>query len=146
MSELAFRVVNTGALRKGEQLALGRCFRLTHYQLGSGGHNPEDGLPLTVDVTKANVISPIIPITEIPVGALTQTGPRTTLFQVTLPNSFASGTISTIGLFGTITYVENGNDTTLIGTQFLYAVCNIQKFIKTSSEERTLKLFLHHAA
>lgn len=146
MSELAFRVVNTGAQRKGEQLALGRCFRLTHYQLGSGGHNEDDGLPLSVDVTRASVLLPVTDIVEIPAGSFTQVGPRTTQLKLTLGNSDANGTLSTIGLFGTITSVYDENDSALIGTVFLYAVCNFQKFTKTSSESRTLTLFMHHAA
>jgi hypothetical protein len=146
MSELSFRVVNTGAQRKGEQLALGRCFKLSHFQLGSGGHNESDGLPLSVDVTKTAVVSPITDLIELPASSMTQVGPRTTRIELTLGNNQANGVISTIGLFGEIIFVNNEADASLIGTQFLYAVCNIQKFTKTSSESRIIKLFLNHAS
>lgn len=144
MSELAFRVVNTGSQRKGEQLTLGRCYRITHVQLGSGGHNESDGLPLSVDVTKATVQEPITSEMELPQTAFLQIGPRRTQITVELPTNVANGTISTIGLFGTIVFVPDGDDQTLVGTRFLYAVCNTQKFTKTAAESKKLKLFLNH--
>ncbi len=144
MSELAFRVVNSGALRKGQQLSLGRCYRLTHVQLGSSGHNESDGLPLSVDITKTTIENPITPEMELPSDAFVQIGPRKTQVTISLTESQANGVISSIGIFGTIVFVPENDDQTLLGTRFLYAVCNTQKFTKTAAESKKLKLFLNH--
>ncbi len=146
MSELSFRVVNTGAQRKGEQLALGRCFIISHFQLGSGGHNETDGLPFSVDVTKSTVQQAFTALIPLPAGSMIQSGPRTTQITLELAPSVGNGTISTVGLFGEIISVNNPEDNALIGTQFLYAVANFARITKTNSETKTLKLSLNHAA
>jgi hypothetical protein len=134
---------NIGAQKKGEQLQYGRCWKLTHYQLGTAGHDPATNLPLVPDPTLSELPSPIqSSLIPIPAGSIYQVTPRITEIRIQLPENEAYPVISSLALFGTIFYTEASEDAALLGTQYMHVISHFSSISKQASESKTLVLAL----
>lgn len=143
MSMILTTTTNIGARKKGEQLQYGRCWKLTHYQLGTAGHDPATNLPLVPDPSLAELPSPLqATLTPIPAGSIYVVTPRILEVRIQLPSNEAYPVISSIALFGTIFYVEAQDDAILLGSQYMHAISNFSSISKQASEEKTLVLSL----
>ena len=132
--ELIATVTNAARQRHASGLVTGKAFRITHFEAGSEGHDPND--PLVA-------IPPDPSISELPgrvfgpeivdnAGFLSPTCP---FWTAIIERSEANGTvISSVALIATIT--DNGTDpVNELGVQFIYAVAHFPRNPKTSSDE-----------
>ena len=142
---LAYRVTNIGASYKGQAMALGRCWRLSHFQLGTNGVDPT-GLPYSVDVARTGLVSPITPLLDISAfGTITAPGPRRLLVDLMLDASTGNGVFSQLGVFGEIIYCDEPGDAGLVGTRFLYGLCNFSEVNKNVGDTRRLTFTINTA-
>jgi hypothetical protein len=139
----SFTTTNVGAARKNDLLSYGRAFKLKYFQAGQSGHDPATNLPLAVDVTRVTLENPSTGLIEIPVGGLVQVDFRVTKLSITLGRNVGTGVLSSVGIWGEVISVADPADASLIGNQFLYAICNLGYSLKASNSTRTLNLLLH---
>lgn len=130
MASLLATVTNVGASREAQKLETGKSFRITHFEIGSEGHDPGDPLvalvpdPGTTE-TAGRVFGPE-PIDDL--GYLSATCPYWTCI---VESGEANGALfSSISLIATIVY--NGTDPVdEVGRTFVYAVANFPRTPKT---------------
>lgn len=143
---MRFRITTQGAGFKNDMYAFGRCFQITGFQLGAGGHDTLTGLPYAVDLTQTTVLFPITPILALDTALITRPDPRHVVFNIALDGDTGNGVFSQLGLFGEIVYCANPADTGLVGTRFLYGIANFQAVSKSLGQPRDIALSLNTAS
>lgn len=143
---LRFRVTNQGAAFKNAMYAYGRCFQLTGFQLGSGGHDTVTGLPYTVDLTQTRVLFPITGILALSQASLSTPDPRHLGIALDLDGDTGNGVFSQLGIYGEIVHTVNPNETNLLGTRCLYAVANFPAISKSVGQTKSILLSLNTAS
>ena len=140
----AFRVTNIGAKYKNNSYLYGQCFMFTHVQLGGGGVDAT-GLPYAVDASRITLVKPITQQLAIETYAtLSIPNPRKTTIVLNLASELA-GTFSQLGIFGEVIYCNNPSDSALIGTRFLYCLCNFTEVAKSIGVAKSLTFSLNTA-
>ncbi len=132
-------VTNLGAQREARSLETGKSFRITHFELGSEGHDPDDPLSaLTPDAslteTPGRVFGPE------PVDSVDYISLTCPFWTCLVGNAEANGSaISSVTLIATI--IHNGNDPVdEEGVTFPYAIANFPRVPKTVADEWTLEI------
>lgn len=143
MADFIVTLTDKGRQLEAQQTVYGYGFKVDHFVVGWGGHDPADplvALPLTLEVT------------ELPKQTF---GPKlidsATLVTVTCPKfvcvlqpNEAVGGISNLGLIATILFVPTGAPPSAptVGSTFLYAMTNFPLRTKTALSKETFNILL----
>jgi hypothetical protein len=118
-------------------LDVGRAFTITHFVVGSGGHDTDPTIALTPDPTLTTL--PLQTFGPKVITSKTLITPFCVQYLCDLDALEAVGPLSNYGLVATFTYSPIIADP-LIGTQFLFAIANTPLSVKTDSETRSIAI------
>jgi hypothetical protein len=111
----------------------GKSFQVTHFEIGSEGHDPGDPLVAlppdpSLTETPGRVFGPE------PVDGTGSLSPTCPFWNCDVQRPEAVGAIvSSISLVATI--IDNGNDpVNEVGTTFIYSIANFPRILKTSAD------------
>lgn len=140
MPSIVVVVTDTAKKNISDMLVIGRGFQVTHFEVGSGGHDPLDvNIALTPDPTLTTL--PQKTFGPKAITSATVTSLFSSEFTATLLPSEGIGVLSNIGLIATVISSLTPGDP-LVGTTFLFAVGNMPFRTKLDSENIIFDLTL----
>lgn len=143
MADFVVTLTDKGRQLEAQQTVYGYGFKIDHFVIGWGGHDPADplvALPLNLEVTELpkQTFGPEL-IDE--ASLITVTCPK---FVCVVQPREAVGGISNLGLIATILSVPAGSPSSApeVGSTFLYAMTNFPLRTKTALSKETFNILL----
>lgn len=132
-TELTAVITNTGRERHAQMLVTGKSFKITHFTVGTQGHDPGDPMIATNPDPSAVEVAGAVFGPE-PYDSASYLTPTCPAWECVLEFGEAVGAgISSLGLIATI--VANGSDPVdEVGLQFLYALAHFPRKPKTNND------------
>ena len=142
MADFIVSLTTGGRRFEAQSILFGYGAKVTHFAVGSGGHDPGTGLPLPLNTDTDTLPGQFFGPEVVDEGILlTPTCPQWTCI---LQPGESVGGISDLGLYASVTYVPPGSppDAPVVGSMFLYAIAYFALRYKAASSRETFYVTL----